>query len=292
LTFFVKFITILLLVCFGKGCREMKYDTDNFAADVLERSRQIPVLVDFWAEWCGPCKMLGPVLEKLAAQSNGRWTLAKVNTEEHQDVAAKYSIRSIPNVKLFVDEKVAAEFVGALPETMVQQWLRKNVPSRFRNDIDHAEHMLIHGDIGEAQKILESVVQSDPENDEARVLLARILLFSDQQEAARLVENITHGAEAFDAAEAIRTILSLFEKSSHAETLSESPNKLVYLGAIEKLRSTDFAAALQKFIDVIRDERYYDDDGARKACIAIFKLLGEDHDTTKKFRREFSRSLY
>ena len=268
----------------------MNYDVDNFATQVLEHSYQIPVLVDFWADWCGPCKILGPVLERLAGHSNGRWALAKVDTEKHTDVAMQYNIRSIPNVKLFVDGKVAAEIVGALPEAMVKQWLQKNLPGKFRKDVEQAEHLLIEEQIDKAQKVLETVVQNESDNHKARVMLARTYFLSDQAKAIDLIKDVAADSEYFDAAEAIRTFASLLGKSP--DTLPESPVKQTYLAAIENLRANNFRGALEKFIDVIQTERYYDDDGSRKTCIAIFKILGEENETTGRYRRDFSRALY
>lgn len=268
----------------------MNYDVDNFTSQVIERSRQIPVLVDFWAEWCGPCKTLGPVLERLAEHSDGRWTLAKVDTEKHTDVAMQFNIRSIPNVKMFVDGKVAAEFVGALPEAMVKQWLQKNLPSKFRKDVEQAEQLLMDDQVDKAQTTLQTVLQDEPGNRKAQVMLAQTYLFSDQTKAIDLIKDVEADSEYSDVAEAIRTFASLLGKSP--DTLPESPVKQTYLGAIEKLRANNFSGALEKFIDVIRTERYYDDDGSRKACIAIFKILGEENETTGKYRRDFSTALY
>ena len=102
-----------------------RYDTDNFDVDVLERSREKPVLVDFWAAWCGPCRVIGPVLERLADDNGDDWELRKLDTEKHPDIARQYRITSIPAVKLFVDGEVKDEFVGALPEQMIVLWLKK-----------------------------------------------------------------------------------------------------------------------------------------------------------------------
>jgi putative thioredoxin len=268
----------------------MSYDVDNFTTQIIERSHQIPVLVDFWADWCGPCKVLGPVLERLADQSNGRWALAKVDTERHKDVAVQYNIRSIPNVKLFVDGKAAAEFVGALPEATVKQWLQKNLPSKFRKEVEQAEQLLIEDKVDQAQKILQTVVQNEWDNHKARVMLAQTYLVSDQSRAVDLLKDVADDSQYFEIADAIRILAILFQKSS--DTLPEGSVKQIYVAAIEDLRANNFAGALEKFIDVIRSERNYDDNGSRKACIAIFKILGEEHETTQKFRREFSRARY
>jgi len=102
----------------------------DFQSDVIEASKKAPVLVDFWAEWCGPCVYLSPTLEKLANEAGESWNLVKVNTESQQELAIQYGIRSIPNVKMFIDGEVAGEFIGALPEEDIKQWLELNIPEK------------------------------------------------------------------------------------------------------------------------------------------------------------------
>jgi putative thioredoxin len=269
----------------------MSYDVLNFEQEVIQRSRQIPVLVDFWAEWCGPCRVLRPILERLAQGNSEAWVLAKVDTEQLPDVAERYQIRSIPNVKLFVDGAVADEFVGALPEYQIQQWLQKALPGKFIKQLAQAEQLLQEGKSAEAERLLEQIVQSDPHYGRAKILLARLVLLKDPEKAARVVEGIDD-AEFFEIVGAIRTIARLRDLAVNPGGLPASSAREGYFEALRSLSAGDFDTALERFIDVIRQDRYYDDDGARKACIAIFRILGEEHKTTVKHRREFSSALY
>jgi putative thioredoxin len=270
----------------------MKYDVENFQKDVIERSHQIPVLVDFWAEWCGPCKTLGPILERIAATNGDTWALAKVDTEKFPDVAMQYGVRGIPNVKLFVDGDVVNEFTGALPEPAVKSWLEKALPDKFTKELDRAESLPSEGKSEEARSVLDGILRENPENERARVLLAGMILASDPSAATQLVAGIEENSPHFQKVEAIRTFGTMLEKLAHPEQLTDDPVKSAYVAALAALAQFDYDAALEKFIDVIRANRYYDDDGARKACIAIFRVLGDEHAVTQKRRREFSSALY
>ena len=139
-----------------------RFDTDNFDVDVLERSREKPVLVDFWAAWCGPCRVIGPVLERLADDNGDDWELRKLDTEKHPAVARQYRITSIPAVKLFVDGEVKDEFVGALPEQMIVLWLKRALPSKFREHLKRAEALLAERNFGEAHYLLSEVLGTRP----------------------------------------------------------------------------------------------------------------------------------
>ncbi len=258
----------------------------------MNKVRQIPVLVDFWAEWCGPCKMLGPVLEKLAEKYKDKWKLVKLNTDEFQDIAGKYGIRSIPNVKLFIDGEVADEFVGALPEHMIEDWLKKAIPSEFKEKIETAKILFKENRINESKKIAEDVLSGEPENEDAKLLLGKILVFEDAEKAKKIVENVDGSAENYEQTEAINTIAELLEKLNNNNSLPDSEIKENYLNAINDLKSKNFDSALEEFINIIREDKSYDDEGARKACIAIFKYLGEDNETTLKHRRDFGSALY
>jgi putative thioredoxin len=269
----------------------MGYDVKDFEKEVIEKSFSIPVLVDFWAEWCGPCKVLGPVLERLAGQSDGKWMLAKVDTEELVEVAQKHQIQSIPCVKLFVDGKVVNEFVGALPEYQVQRWLQTAIPSKLRAQLEQAEAFLFAGNRAAAEALLEPLVAAEPGDVYARILLARSIVFKDPGKAAASIANIEEPKYS-DVQSAIRTFARLHALVHNTNGLPESATRTLYLAAIQSLVAKNFDTAVGQFIDIIRQDRYYDDDGARKACIALFKLLGEENEVTQKHRRDFSSALY
>lgn len=270
----------------------MSYELKNFRDDVIEKSYQIPILVDFWAEWCGPCKILGPILEKLAAKHKGRWELVKINTEKHQQLAAQFQIHGIPNVKLFVDGQIIDEFSGALPERTLEQWLQKAIPSPFRHQLKQAKQLISENNIQQAQKILKQIVSKEADNEDAKVTLAQTLFYDNPNEALGLISSVEDGSNFFDKAESIRIFAELFSLGEDPSSLPDGLGKELYIEAINALRKQDFGSALSKFIELIQKDRSYHDDGARKACISVFKFIGEDHELTQKYRPIFSRALY
>ncbi len=271
----------------------MEANVANFQDDVIEASRSVPVLVDFWAPWCGPCRVLGPTLDRLAAASEGKWHLVKINTDEHPDISSRYGIRGIPAVKLFVDGEVIDEFTGALPEHAVRQWLEKALPSENKKRLDRAELEIQAGNEEAAEALLNEILEEEPGNPKARVLLAQILAFRDPAAAAGLVEGSAFAGPGFvQVGEAVKTVARLFELSDDASSLAEGSGREAYRAALAALRERRFEKALERFIEVIQVDRYYDDDGARKACVAIFTLLGNDHPAVRKYRRTFDMALY
>ena len=266
----------------------MDHEMKDFNADIIERSKQLPVLVDFWAEWCGPCRILGPVLEKLALKYKDRFELVKVNTDENQEIAARYGIRGIPNVKLFINGEVADEFTGALPEHSVEQWIQKAIPGKNAEEIDKARELLNKGDDEKAASLLKKLAEKEPDNSSVKVLLARSILFKDHKTAEQLVNEFENDLENSELVDSIKMFSHLFSLNG----INGSDAAAEYKSAIEELKQKNFDSALEKFIEVIKTDRGLDDDGARKACIAIFKYLGEENEITLKHRRDFGSALY
>ena len=269
----------------------MNYEVKDFSVDVIQASHDKPVLVDFWAEWCGPCRVLGPVLERLAANNNGEWSLIKINSDEHPELPTKYGIRSIPAVKLFHKGEVVNEFVGALPEPAIKEWLKKNIPSKFQDMLAHAEALLSSGNENEASRIFKDVLIHDSGNITVKIHLARIYLFEDTEKAIQLIASIEETLENAEIINSLKTIADLI-KENNSMVLQESASKELYLEAVRLLKEKKFDQSLEKFIEMIRTDRYYGDDIARKACVAIFKYLGEESEITLTYRRDFGRALY
>lgn len=270
----------------------MNYAIRDFQKDVIQRSFQIPVVVDFWAEWCNPCRILGPTLERLATQANGRWALAKVDAEQDADLAMQYGVQGIPAVKLFVDGKVANEFVGALPEAAIVKWLHESLPSPLHQKIKIVQELLTAEHLEKAEKMLREILAADPNYDDALILLATVRVFEDWEEAEQFVRRIPATSQYVHAANAIQTLASLLHLAEHPRELPDGKGKDTYLAALGNLRNRNLDAALSQLVEVVRQDRRYHDDGARKACVALFVFLGAQHELTLKYRSELSSALY
>ncbi len=273
------------------------YELDrDFEDAVLRRSHEIPVLVDFWAAWCGPCRMLGPVLEKLAGEAQDRWKLVKVDTERHPEVAQRYAIRSIPAVKLFVDGEAVAEFVGALPEPAIRQWLDQHLPGPGDGLYTEALRHLEEGRSEKARAALERVLELDPNHARARITLAQLRLRDDPEAAREILAPVADDLAEHHRAEHLLHLIRLVEwargKADPPGGAGIDPEALeLYRQGALAFAVDDPKLALEKWIEVIQRDRSVDDDGARRACLALFELLGEDHEVTREMRRRFSMAL-
>ena len=274
----------------------MSHDVKDFRTEVLDASHQTPVLVDFWAAWCGPCRILGPILEKLASEEGVGWKLAKVDVDAHPDVSAEYGIRGIPHVILFVAGAPLDGFVGALPEPHVRRWLERVVPNKseqaVRKAIEGGKALLAEGKQGEARKALEKLLAEHPGHPEARLELAKVVVFDDPSRVADLLRGLDFIGRPAEIAEAVGGFAELFAKLEGAPEVASARGGATYLEAIRFLRAKDFGGALEGFIAALRQNRDLDDDGPKRAAVAIFKYLGHHDPIVTRYRTELSGALY
>lgn len=266
----------------------MNHDLNDFQYDVIERSQRVPVLVDFWAAWCGPCKMLGPVLEKLAAEAAGRWELVKVDTEEHPDLAERFGIRGIPDVRLFHRGEEIAKFSGALPEPHLRTWLEENLPTPKRGTMARARSLLQAGRADEAAALLAPLAAADPGDDELAVLLSRATVFRDPAAAQAGIARIGAGSPWSVDAENVRAIAAAFVAPA---SLKSVPFGADYLTAIAHLRRGEFDAGLARLTALLQEKPGFDDGRAKALCLAVFRHLGMRHATTEKHFRAYSMAV-
>jgi putative thioredoxin len=265
----------------------MAFDIANFEQDVLERSREVPVLVDFWAPWCGPCRILGPVLEKLATEAEGRWTLAKVNTETHPDLGGRYGVRGIPDVRLFVDGEVVDGFMGALPEPAVLDWLARALPSAEDREVAAAlAHVDSLGSAADATTELERLLCLHPDRADLRFALARRILFSEPTRAAALMDRLEPRGVDPAVVEGVRTV---------ARTLSgvsEAGVRDVLDQALPSFQKGNMDEGLSVLIAGVAAGEGAVRDGLRALVVAVFHFLGHDDPLTGRYRQALSQALY
>jgi putative thioredoxin len=273
---------------------------ENFEAEVLERSTAVPVMVDFWAEWCGPCKVLGPVLEKLADEYAGEFILAKVNVDENQGLAGAFGIQGIPAVKLFKDGDLASEFTGALPEPMLREFLSKFLPSAADKQTEEARALEEQGKNDEAKAIYQTILASDPNHAKALLGLGRLAMNEgDADKALEYLDKISIVAD--ERKEADRLIARLNLQSGAAENEAalrekvkvEPDNIAARFELAQALAGTEkYEEALREFLAIVKKDREFQDDGARKAMVQIFEVLGSDDPLTDKYRSELAAALF
>ena len=274
----------------------------TFERDVLEASRDVPVVVDFWAPWCGPCRALGPLLEKLERESAGRWTLVKVNSDENPELAAQFAVRSIPFVVAFVDGKPASQFLGAQPEGAIRAFLEKLVPDPSELELRHARAALAGGQASLAEEHLRNAIALDPSNDSARLDMVGILL--ERRDIAAAREQWTLLSSRAAQASAYATTAARLEAAERAATLPAAddlarrieadPGDLAARLDLAEVRiaGREFGAALEQLLEIVKRDRAFGDDVGRRKMLTVFDMAAAQPELVSDFRRRLSATLY
>jgi putative thioredoxin len=273
---------------------------DNFEADVLERSHEVPVLIDFWAPWCGPCRTLGPVLEKLADEYSGKFVLAKINVDESPSLAGAFGVQGIPAVKLIKDGEIAGEFTGALPEPAVREMLSRYLPSEYDEQADEAADLEEQGKAAEAQAIYRSILDAEPQHAKSLLGLGRVLMNAgDRDGALETLDRISPAAEERKIADRLIARLQLqgdqgADEATLREKLAADPDSLeARFDLAQALAANEkFEEALNEFLKIVKSDRGFRDDGARRAMVQIFDVLPPDDPLIDKYRSELAKVLF
>ena len=279
------------------------FDTglETFERDVLQASQKVPVLVDFWAPWCAPCRALKPILEKLAGEYQGRFLLAKVNSDEHPQLSAQFGVRGIPNVKAFVDGKLVDEFTGALPETGVRAFIDHLIPTPGEKLRRTARALVTQGDFDEAERHLRSALELEPANHAVRLDLVELLLAKNSHAEADEMFAPIPERERDERADRLYSVLAFWKKSQQLPSIAElqaklaaNPDDLASLLALGERLVADgrYEPALAALLDVVRRDRGALRTSARKLMVEVFSLAEEQDGLVSEYRKLLAGALY
>ena len=270
----------------------------NFQREVIDASRAVPVLVDFWAPWCGPCRVLKPVLEKLADQYQGRFRLAKVNSDDNPQLSAQYGVRSIPNVKAFVDGELVDEFLGAQSESAVRAFIDGLMPSPGEILRRQAAARSAAGDAAGALGLLEQAAEAGHDDAVYADMIEILLAQGHVAQATTIADKL--GPLAGDDPR-VRALLARLRfaddgKQDASALRARIEAEPANLEARLRLAGLDVAgqryeSALEQLIEIIRRDRKWNDEAGRKTMLAVFDLLGAQHELTGRYRRKLASLL-
>jgi putative thioredoxin len=274
----------------------------EFDRRVVQESFQRPVVVDFWAEWCAPCRALGPVLERVVDSFGGRALLARVNIEQDQEAAVRYGVQSIPAVKVFRDGQIVTEFVGALPEPDVRRILEAVLPSPADELVAEGDERLTAGDAEAAEGLFRKALGQQADHPGATLRLASLALERGAEEEAReMLGRIDESADEHDAALALLARIEFGETCAAAGGRAACAERLAADGGDLDARHElacclaadgDYARALEEFLAVVTADRGFRDGAAKQAMVRIFSLVGSRSELADAYRKRLASALY
>lgn len=278
----------------------IEVNEQDFQAEVIERSRQTPVVVDFWAPWCGPCRVLSPILEGLVQENGGRFVLAKINVDENQGLAAKYGVQGIPMVKAFKDGRGVDEFVGAEPPPIVRQFIQRLLPSETDQKVAQAGTLLEAGNLAEAEQAFRSVLAEQAEHPGTWLGLARALARQNQEQAA--IDALSHvplGTPEGNEALRLRQEMKLRAEAGNADEaalrarIAEVPGDLEARYKLASVLAVEhcYEELLEQYLEIVRRNRTFNNGTAREGMLHIFDVLGDD-PLVRTYRNRLASALF
>jgi putative thioredoxin len=269
-------------------------DEASFQIEVLDRSHEVPVVVDFWAPWCGPCRVLGPLLERLTIEAGGAFRLAKLNVDESPNLSIRYGVRGIPAVKAFVGGEIKAEFVGAQPEASVRRFIERLVPNPAEQAVAEARSLLATRHWREAEEGFRAVRREDETNAPAALGLVQSLLMQGKgAEALEILSDFPPSTE-WATAEELRPLAAFLAEAQSADSVEDetSPLQASLHQAGRLIARGNLPGAMDGLIDILRQDKNYQNGLPRKVLLGIFALLGEDDPLTREYRDELASVLF
>ena len=275
---------------------------DNFSATVLAKSRQLPVLVDFWAAWCAPCRALMPLLHELADQYQGKFLLATVDSDAQPELATQWGVRSLPTIKLFRDGQVADEFLGAQPEGAIRAFLEPHLPRLSDQLRVEAQAALKSGDPACAVERLREASRTDPDHLPLKLDLVEALLISGGiDEAETLLKDLPFQQHEQPRVKVLEARLGIARAVYDAPSMDMLRRQIAAnkedLGARHLLgmrlaAAGDYPAAMEQLLEVMKGDRRYGRDAGKRGLVAVFEILGSDHPLVQQYRRKMAPLLY
>jgi putative thioredoxin len=264
----------------------------DFEYEVIAYSNQIPVIVDFWAEWCRPCKTLTPVLEKLAEDAQGTFRLAKVNVDDNPNLALRFSVRSIPNVKAFRDGQVVSEFLGLQPESRVKEFIRNLAPSQIDLLLEKGQSQLESMSWLEAGNSFRQFLGKSPNQPAGLLgLLKSSLMQGAFLDAKHIIEEFPPSQE-YAQMELLRPLLEVLITEKSNQGNNDDTLDATYYNALRLIMRRNLPSAMDGLIDILRQDKHYRNDEARKVLLGLFEVLGNIHPLTQQYRRELAMVLF
>lgn len=268
-------------------------DESTFESEVLMRSHEVPVIVDFWAAWCGPCRTLGPMLERMAIEGGGTFRLARVDVDQNPRLATRYGVQGIPAVKGFRRGQVAAEFVGAQPEPVVRRFIDRLAPSSASRALEEARSLLATRHWAEAEAAFRAILEANETDPTASLgLLKSLLMQGKGDEAVRRALAFPAGPESADA-ERLRPLAQALAEVESDRTASEDDPLAVELHQSARLIARgNLPAAMDGLLDILRQDKSYRKGLPRQMLLALFLLLGDEDPLTRQYRDELASVIF